>query len=80
VLCGQLGPTSVSPNFELKKKKSKKKKKNLNRCVRCVRAAPQTASVLWRESYFKKKKDKLFCPFRIAVALPCVSGVVHRCR
>jgi hypothetical protein len=27
-----------------------------------------------------KKRDKLLCPFHVAVALPCVSGVVHLCR
>jgi hypothetical protein len=27
-----------------------------------------------------KKRDKLLCPFRVAVALPCVSGVVYLCR
>jgi hypothetical protein len=32
-----------------------------------------------RRTYIKKR-DKLLCPFRITVALPCVSGVVYLCR
>jgi hypothetical protein len=35
----------------------------------CTHAAP----------IYLKKKDKLLCPFRIAVALPCVSGIVYLC-
>jgi hypothetical protein len=34
-----------------------------------------------RRTYiFKKKRATLLCLFRVAVALPCVSGVVYLCR
>jgi hypothetical protein len=29
---------------------------------------------------YKKRRDILLCPFRVAVALSCVSGVIYLCR
>jgi hypothetical protein len=60
----QFGPLLFRPNFELVKKKEQKKKK-------------KKGDVHARHTYISIKKDKLLCPFRVAVALPCVSGVIY---
>jgi hypothetical protein len=61
-----IGPIFFGPSFSLVKKKIKKKiKKKKERRRACTRRT------------YKKKRDKLLCPFRVAVALPCVSGVVY---
>jgi hypothetical protein len=82
--------------FQFKKKGVKKKEKKKEtiagrapaRRLSGVQRRPATlarsgAESIWPpapDRFSFKKKDKLFCPFRIAVALPCVSGVVHLCR
>jgi hypothetical protein len=70
----------VSPILVLKKRKKIEKKGTWahSQPRRTIKKSKKRTCL--HTPHLLKKSDKLLCPFRVAVALPCVSGVVYLCR